>query len=340
MAEFLPTYWFVIIAVLWLGYLALEGFDLGVGMLMRAWARDEGQRRVLLNIIGPVWEGNEVWLITAIGAMFAAFPFWYASVLSTLYIPMLVLLFGIIIRAVAIDYRGKAQTDAVRSLWTWAIALGSFLAAFMVGVLLALTTLGLPIDENGDRVGGPFAWLNGWALLGGLAVVGFSLAQAWAFVGLKTDGSPRHAAGRFLGRWTPLAVLPLVAWAAVVLVRGERPWAWALLAAGVAAVAAAMLAARAGREGVAFTATTLFLVLTWTAIMAVQYPVLTPSTIDPDHDLTAQIASSGPYTLGIMAVISLVFVPIVLAYSAWTYWVFRRRVKETHIPEVHLVEPV
>lgn len=190
MAEVLPVYWYVIIAVLWLGYLALEGFDLGVGMLVRFWARDEPRRRVLLNIIGPVWEGNEVWLITAVGAMFAAFPFWYAAVFSTLYLPMLVMLFGLILRAVSIEYRGKAATDAGREIWTWTLGIGSFLAAFMAGVLLVLTTTGLPLDANGDRVGGPFVWVTGPALLGGLAVVGFSLAQAWAFIGLKTDGAP------------------------------------------------------------------------------------------------------------------------------------------------------
>ena len=182
MAEILPVYWYVIIAVLWLGYLALEGFDLGVGMLVRFWARDEPRRRVLLNIIGPVWEGNEVWLITAVGAMFAAFPFWYAAVFSTLYLPMLVMLFGLILRAVSIEYRGKAATDAGREIWTWTLGIGSFLAAFMAGVLLVLTTTGLPLDANGDRVGGPFVWVTGPALLGGLAVVGFSLAQAWAFI--------------------------------------------------------------------------------------------------------------------------------------------------------------
>ena len=130
MAEVLPVYWYVIIAVLWLGYLALEGFDLGVGMLVRFWARDEPRRRVLLNIIGPVWEGNEVWLITAVGAMFAAFPFWYAAVFSTLYLPMLVMLFGLILRAVSIEYRGKSRTARARDTWDWCMAGGSAVAAF------------------------------------------------------------------------------------------------------------------------------------------------------------------------------------------------------------------
>ena len=170
MAEVLPVYWYVIIAVLWLGYLALEGFDLGVGMLVRFWARDEPRRRVLLNIIGPVWEGNEVWLITAVGAMFAAFPFWYAAVFSTLYLPMLVMLFGLILRAVSIEYRGKVHSDRWRRWVDRALGGGSFLVAFGLGAALALTTTGLPLNANGDRVGGAFAWFTPYALLGGLAL--------------------------------------------------------------------------------------------------------------------------------------------------------------------------
>ncbi|MDY6055522.1 cytochrome d ubiquinol oxidase subunit II [Micrococcus sp.] len=340
MAEALPVYWFVIIAVLWLGYLALEGFDLGVGMLMKVWGRDERRRRVLLNTIGPVWEGNEVWLITAIGAMFAAFPAWYAAVLSSLYLPMLILLFGLILRATSIEYRGKAETDRGRSTWTTLLALGSFLAAFTVGVLLALTTTGLPLDANGDRVGGPFAWLTGWAVLGGVAVVALSIVQAWAFIGLKTDGAPRAAAGRFLQIWPPVFMAPLLVWTAMVVGRGDRMWVWALVALAVAAVLGTVLAAHARREGLALVATTVTLAASWTAIMVAQYPVVTPSTVDPAFNLTAQISSSGSYTLGLMAIISLVFVPIVLAYTAWSYWVFRRRIAETHIPEPHLVEPV
>ena len=149
MAEVLPVYWYVIIAVLWLGYLALEGFDLGVGMLVRFWARDEPRRRVLLNIIGPVWEGNEVWLITAVGAMFAAFPFWYAAVFSTLYLPMLVMLFGLILRAVSIEYRGKGHTQRWLTFWTWAMAIGSTVTAFLIGVPVTMLAAYLPARKAG-----------------------------------------------------------------------------------------------------------------------------------------------------------------------------------------------
>src|SRR5690242_12674410 len=189
--ELLPTIWFIAIAVLWTGYLFLEGFDLGVGMLMKIFARNNTERRVLLNTIGPVWDGNEVWLLTAGAATFAAFPFWYASLFSTLYLPLVLVLLGLIYRAVAIEYRGKGKTPRWTRAWDWAIGLGSFLAAFGIGAGLALTTTGLPIDENGDRVGGPFVWLTPVAVLGGLAVVGFCLVHAATFLALKTDGPVR-----------------------------------------------------------------------------------------------------------------------------------------------------
>src|SRR6195952_1574342 len=172
--DWLPTLWFVLIAVLWIGYLFLEGFDLGVGMHLLFSTRDERQKRVMLNAIGPVWDGNEVWLITAAGATFAAFPLWYASLFSALYLPLVLVLLGLIFRAVAFEYRGKIDDVRWRARWDWAIALGSFVSAFGVGAALALTTTGLPLNANGDRVGGAFAWATPYAFIGGLAVVGFS----------------------------------------------------------------------------------------------------------------------------------------------------------------------
>ena len=166
--EILATIWFVLIVVLWIGYMFLDGFDLGVGMMMPFLSRSERGRRVLLNSIGPVWDGNEVWLITAAGAMFAAFPHWYASLFSALYIPLTLCLLGLIFRAVSIEYRGKGHTQAWKSFWTWAMAVGSAVTAFCIGAMLAMTTTGLPLNGHGDIVGGPFAWVSWPALLGGL----------------------------------------------------------------------------------------------------------------------------------------------------------------------------
>ncbi|MCU1411647.1 MAG: cydB [Rhodoglobus sp.] len=337
--DFLPTLWFVAIAALWIGYLLLEGFDLGVGMLLLTSTRDEKQRRLMLNTIGPVWDGNEVWLITAGAATFAAFPLWYASLFSTLYLPLTLTLLALIFRAVAIEYRGKGRSERWRSFWTAALGIGSFIAAFGVGAMLGLTTTGLPIDANGDRVGGPFAWLTPYAVLGGLAVVGFCLVHASAFLGLKTLGAVRERAARFLVRWAPIALLPLVGWVLVIQFRSGTAVTWALVALAVVALAAAWLSARAGREGRAFLGLAVFLVLGASSIFAAVFPVVLPSTLDPAFDLTVENASSGDYTLGVMTVVAGIGLPLVLLYQGWTYWVFRRRLGVQHLPEAHAVEP-
>jgi cytochrome d ubiquinol oxidase subunit II len=274
--ELLPTIWFIAIAVLWTGYLFLEGFDLGVGMLMKLFARNNTERRVLLNTVGPVWDGNEVWLLTAGGATFAAFPLWYASLFSALYLPLLLVLVALIFRAVAFEYRGKVDTDQWRARWDWAIALGSFFAAFGVGAALALTTTGLPLNANGDRVGGPFAWFNGYAVLGGLAVVGFALVHALAFLALKTDGEVRHRARRWFVRLLPFLLLPIAAWALTVQFLEGKPWTWALVLLAVAAAAAAWAMARKGAEGKAFVALGAFLALGSASIFGAAFPVVLP----------------------------------------------------------------
>ncbi|MEE1620245.1 cytochrome d ubiquinol oxidase subunit II [Zafaria sp. Z1313] len=338
--DFLPTLWFILIAVLWSGYLFLEGFDLGVGMLLRTFARGDTQRRVLINTVGPVWDGNEVWLLTAGGATFAAFPYWYASLFSALYLPLVVVLLALIFRAVAFEYRGKAHTRRARELWDWALCLGSFTAAFGVGAMLALTTTGLPLDANGDRVGGAFAWLNGYAVLGGLAVVGFSLVQALAFLCLKTDGDLRARARRAVVRWLPLAIAPMAAWALVVALRGGGTVPFLLIAVGLALAIAAWASARAGREGRAFLALGGFLLAGVAAVFTAAYPVVLPSTLDAAFDLTVGNASSSPYTLGLMSIVAAFGIPLVLAYQGWTYWVFRRRISEAHIPQAHRVTPI
>ncbi|NYE94038.1 cytochrome d ubiquinol oxidase subunit II [Psychromicrobium silvestre] len=330
--DFLPTLWFVLIAVLWTGYLFLEGFDLGVGMLMKLFARNNTDRRVLLNTVGPVWDGNEVWLITAIGATFAAFPHWYAALLSSLYLPMILVLLGLIFRAVGFEYRGKVDSARWRTAWDWAIFLGSAVSAFGVGTALALTSTGLPLDANGDRVGGAFAWLNGYALLGGAAVVLFCLVHALAFLALKTDGEVRNRARRLFARCLPLGVLPMLAWALLIQLNGGKAFGWLCLAVAVLAVPAAVLAARRTREGWSFLFTGIFLLASISGIFLNLYPRVLPSTLSESFDLTVQNASSSPYTLGLMSIIACFGVPLVLAYQGWTYWVFRKRISSKQIP--------
>lgn len=337
--ELLPTIWFIVIAVLWTGYLFLEGFDLGVGMLMKLFARNNTERRVLLNTVGPVWDGNEVWLITAGAATFAAFPLWYASLFSALYLPLLVVLVALIFRAVAFEYRGKMDSDSWRTRWDWAIALGSFFAAFGVGAALALTTTGLPLNANGDREGGAMAWFSGYAVLGGLAVVGFSLVHALAFLALKTDGEVRHRARAWFVRLLPVLLLPLAGWALVIQFLEGNPWTWAAVLVAVVAAVAAWFFARRGAEGKAFIAMGAFLLLGSASIFGAVFPVVLPSTLDPAFDLTVANASSSDYTLGLMSVVAAVSLPLVIVYQAWTYWVFRRRVSAAHIPVAHSFLP-
>ncbi|MCU1572381.1 MAG: cytochrome oxidase assembly protein [Micrococcaceae bacterium] len=339
-APFLPTLWFVLIAFLWTGYLFLEGFDLGVGMLMKVFARDNTERRVLLNTVGPVWDGNEVWLITAGAATFAAFPLWYASLFSALYLPLVFVLLGLIFRAVAFEYRGKVDDVRWRARWDWAIALGSFVSAFGVGAALALTTTGLPLNANGDRVGGAFAWFNGYAVLGGFAVVGFCLLHAAAFLALKSDGTVRHRARVLFVRWLPAGVLPLVAWAVLVVARCGKAIGWLLLMVAAAALIGAWLQARRGREGLAFAGMGVFLLAGSAASFSSVFPVVLPSTLNSAWDLTVTSASSSSYTLGLMSIVAGVGLPLVLAYQGWTYWVFRQRVSAAHLPAAHDVVPV
>ncbi len=333
--DVLPTIWFIAIGALWVGYLILEGFDLGVGMHMLFTGRTDTQRRVMLNTIGPVWDGNEVWLLTAGAGTFAAFPLWYASLFSALYVPLVLVLLGLIFRAVAIEYRGKGATARWTKFWDYAIGLGSLVVAFGIGAALALTTTGLPIDANGDRVGGPFVFLNGYAILGGLAVIGFCLVQGAAFLALKTDGDVREKTGKIAWKWSPVFLLPIVAWVLVIQFQSGDILSWVLVVLAVVAVLLAWLSAKAGREGRAFLGYSVFLALGAAAIFAAVYPVVLPSTIDPAYSLTISNASSGDYTLMVMSIVTAFGLPLVLTYQVWTYWVFRKRISGDSIPAAH-----
>jgi cytochrome bd ubiquinol oxidase subunit II len=337
--ETLPTLWFIIIAFFWTGYLFLEGFDLGVGMLMRGFARNNTERRVLLNTVGPVWDGNEVWLVTAGAATFAAFPHWYASLFAGLYLPLVFVLLALIFRAVAFEYRGKMDSDRWRSVWDWAIVLGSLVAAFGVGAMLALTTTGLPLNANGDRVGGPFAWFNGYAVLGGLAVVLFCVVHAAAFLALKTAGDIRIRARKLLLRWLPIALLPLALWAIAVVLAGGKSVTYVTLLLAVLGAAFAWIMARRERDGWSFGGLGVFLLAGTATIFTAVYPNVLPSTIDSAYNLTVSSASSSDYTLGVMSVIAAFGIPAVLVYQGYTYWVFRKRVSASSIPAAHAVVP-
>jgi cytochrome d ubiquinol oxidase subunit II len=321
----LQTVWFAAVAVLWIGFLLLEGFDFGVAALLPVLGRRTTDRHLMLRTIGPLWDGNEVWLITAAGAVFAAFPGWYATWLPALYLPFVLVLFGLIIRAVAFEWRHSHHTAAWDATWTRVITTGSLIAALGVGAALGATTLGLPIDGDGNRVGGALSGIGWPALLGGVAVLAFSVVHGALFLALKTDGDLRLRARALALRWSPVAAVPLLAWAGLVHLRGGSPVTAVLWVVAALAVPVAWARIRVDREGQAFAAWAAMLLAAAATIFGAAYPVVVPSTIDPAFDLTVADASVSDYTLTVMTWAAAVGLPVVLAYQAWTYWVFRKR---------------
>ncbi len=331
----LETIWFCVIALFWLGYLFLEGFDFGVGMLMPILAKDNTERRVMVNTIGPVWDGNEVWLIVAGGAMFAAFPGWYASLFSAAYLPLLVVLLALIGRGVAFEYRGKVDSDRWRRNWDRVIGIGSWVPPLGVGLILATTVLGLPLDANGDRAGSAFAAIRWDTLLGALAVVGFSLVHGATFLALKTEGDLRDRARNLAARILPIALIPLLMFLIVVQLRSGDLWTLTLIGLAVVAAVLAWFRIHAGREGQAFAALGAVIAASAVAIFTALYPNVLPSTLDPANTLTVAGEASSPYTLTVITWVAAFGAPAVLIYQGWTYWVFRKRIGTKHIPPVH-----
>ncbi|WP_369253265.1 cytochrome d ubiquinol oxidase subunit II [Geodermatophilus amargosae] len=321
----LQTLWFAAVAVLWTGFLLLEGFDFGVAALLPVLGRRTADRHLMLRTIGPVWDGNEVWLITATGAVFAAFPGWYATWLPALYLPFVLVLLGLIVRAVAFEWRHGSHDPRWDATWTRVITGGSLVAAAGVGAALGATTLGLPIDADGVRVGGAFAGLGRASLLGAAAVVGFSLVHGALFLALKTDGPLRLRARAFALRWSPVAALPLLAWAGLVQLRSGTAVTAVLWLVAALAVVVTWTRVRRDREGQAFAGWATVLLASTATLFGAAFPVVVPSTIDPAFDVTIAQASVSDYTLTVMTWVAAVGLPVVLAYQAWTYWVFRRR---------------
>ena len=325
--------WFLLIAVLWIGYFVLEGFDFGLGILLPFIGKTDKERRALINAIGPVWDGNEVWVLVAGGATFAAFPNWYATLFSGFYLALFLILAALIIRGVAFEYRSKRDSASWRQGWDWAIFLGSALPALLWGVAFANIVGGVPIDANKEFTGNLLTLLNPYGLLGGVVTLSLFVTHGAAYIALKTEGDVRDRANRvfmfsalvaavaavaFLG-WTQLS--SMVAGSAIVSV--------------VAAVAllGALAANRLKREGWAFIGTALTIALAVVALFLHLYPNVMPSSTNAAYSLTVTNASSTDLTLQIMTVVAVVFTPLVLLYQGWTYWVFRKRVSAARIPD-------
>jgi cytochrome d ubiquinol oxidase subunit II len=332
----LPTLWFIIIAVLWLGYLFLESFDFGVGMLLPVLGRTEQERRVMVNTIGPVWDGNEVWLLVAGGATFAAFPGWYASLFSAAYLPLTLFLVALIGRGVAFEYRGKIDTKAWRRGWDLVIVTCSWVATLGVGLVLSWNVLGLPIDAAGNRVGNPFAAVRWDTLIGALAIAGFAVLHGAVFLALKTEGDIRERARRLAVRIAPVALTPLAALLILAQVNSGSWWTWISLIVVVLAALGAVARLALGREGQAFALLGAAVAAAVITLFGALYPNVVPSTLDPSFSLTVQDTASSPYTLTVMSWVALFGTPAVLVYQGWTYWVFRKRIGTRHIPPVEV----
>ncbi len=323
--------WFILIAVLYIGYFILDGFDLGVGILLPFLAKDDRRRRVLINTIGPHWDGNEVWLLTAGGATFAAFPSWYATLFSGFYLPLFLILVALILRGVAFEFRSKDENPRWRSLWDWAIFVGSVIPALLWGVAFSNFMRGVPIDGSMIYVGGFWNLLNPFALLGGVvSLFAFTLHGA-LFLSLKTTDDlleKAHEAARWL--WPPtiaaliLYVVSMYFFTDILAQLGINP--------GPVPIAAVLAGLAAGyfiftrRSGWAFTMMCLAILFAVSTIFLVLFPRVLVSSLNPAFSLTIYNTASSPYTLRIMSIVALVFVPIVLGYTAWSYWVFRKRI--------------
>ncbi len=335
----LSTFWFLLIGVLWTGYFFLEGFDFGVGMLLHPLGRTEKERRVLINTIGPVWDGNEVWLLTAGGATFAAFPNWYATLFSGFYLALFLILVALILRGVAFEYRGKVDSDVWRRRWDVGIAFGSWVPSVLWGVAFANIVAGVPINENGDFTGSLLTLLNPFGLLGGVVTASLFILHGLHFVALKTEGEVHDKATAMSLKVAPVTIVA----GAVFLIwnqleRGEA-WTWAPVLVAAVGLVASVLATRAGRDGAAFLATGIAIAAAVMALFGSLYPDVMPSTTDPAFNLTVENASSTPYTLKIMSWVAVIMTPVVLGYQAWSYWVFRKRIGTRHIPAVDVPGP-
>ncbi len=322
----LTTVWFVAIATLWTGYFVLEGFDFGVGMLYRVLGRNEPERRAAISTIGPVWDGNEVWLIMAGAATFAAFPEWYATLFSGFYLPLFAILVGLIVRGVALEYRGKRDEPEWRARMDAMIVVGSVLPALLWGVAFGNIVRGVPLDADHEYVGGLGTLLNPFALLGGLTFVAVFVTHGAIFLALRTTDDLRARANRLATRTGAVAAvltIAFLAWAQAL--RGDTVSVVVTIAA-VVAFAGGLVANLLRREGWAFVGTTLAIGLAVVSLFVALFPDVMPSTLDPGSTLTAVEAASSAYTLKAMTIITAIFMPLVLLYQGWTYWVFRKRV--------------
>ena len=330
------TTWFLLITVLWVGYFILEGFDFGVGMLLPFVSKNEADRRAVLTTLGPVWDGNEVWLLVAGGATFAAFPEWYATLFSGFYLPLFLILVSLIVRGVAFEYRSKYGKAQWRQRWDIAIFISSAIPALLWGVAFANIVRGVPIKEldgNLEYVGGFFNLLNPYALLGGVVTLSVFLTHGAIFLSLKTAGSIRERARGFavkIGLVAAVAAVSFLLWTNLMLPAID-PVVVTLSTVVALAWVAGLIASLKIREGWAFIFSALAIATFVSNLLFALYPRVMPSSLGSEFDLTITNASSTEYTLKVMTVVAVIMTPLVLVYQGWTYWVFRKRISSSQI---------
>jgi len=327
----LNTIWFILIAVLFIGFFFLEGFDYGVGILLPFLGKEDRERRAIINSIGTFWDGNEVWMITAGGAMFAAFPNWYATLFSGFYLALVIMLLTLIARGVAFEYRSKKDDPVWRNRWDWVIFIGSFVPALLWGVAISNIIRGVPIDQNMNFTGNFFTLLNPYSLLGGLTSLVLFTLHGSIFLSLKLTDELLEGTRKFAKKlWLPSVILLFI----YVIFGyydtdmfsklGVNPGVIPILA-GLAILSVGYFL-KIKREGWAFVMTGLTIVFSTITIFMGLFPRVMVSSTNPDWSLTIYNASSSPYTLKVMSIVAVIFVPIVLAYQAWSYWIFRKRI--------------
>lgn len=324
--------WFILVCVLYIGYFFLEGFDFGVGMLVPLLGKKDEERRAIINTIGPHWDGNEVWLVTAGGATFAAFPNWYATMFSGFYLGFFLLLLALIFRGVAFEFRSKIGSPVWRNTWDKLIAISSFLAAFLLGVVFTNVVNGVPIDGNQIYTGTFFTLLNPLSIIGGLAVVVIFLVHGANFLSLKLTDVMRERANKAAKvMWVSALIIAAIYLIWIVfstqafVEKGFVGMIAPLLAAVTLVLSRVFMGMK--KEGWAFSMTGLTILFTVASLFVALFPNVMISSTSPEFNLTIYNASSSPYTLKVMTIVAIVMVPVVVAYQIWTYIVFKKRVK-------------
>ncbi|MCH4168798.1 MAG: cytochrome d ubiquinol oxidase subunit II [Streptococcaceae bacterium] len=333
----LQLLWFTLIGILFSGFFFLEGFDFGVGMSVQTLAKNEGEKDQIVQTIGPVWDGNEVWLLTAGGAMFASFPAWYASLFSGYYLILFAILFGLIIRGVSFEFRHKVP-KAQKQFWNWTLTIGSFIVPFFFGLLFTSMVHGMPIDANGNMNAGFGDYFNLFSLVGGVALTLLCYLHGLNYISLKTEGIIRDRANQYAKKaylvlYVGLVVFVLLLWLRTDFFTKHFIISLSIVVLIVLLTAFANLAVVKRQEFTAFILSGLTLVSLVALLFTGLFPRVLISSINPDFDLLIQNASSSPYTLKIMSIISLTILPFVLVYTGWTYFIFRKRIKQPVLTE-------